>query len=290
MLSHRKMTSFQGNIKLDNDSMVNKIKTICKDLEVLDDYLKKNNLPPRTRRPITQAIWCFDELSQYLGFEEVESLDETVDSKLVAEPNVQSVNDLDESAVLNPDPRPRLKGTHSSPAMLHEEVDPRLSSKDVRPNRERSEEVDTRLSSKDVRPNQPRVKQSSNHKNIETDDSKARATVVPDSDEPTEQLLCQTCQNKAEKQHQHQQHQQGSKIPVREVKALSERTAQTEKDHLDDIKYLRDAVRGNMRFFMDGNSIKVRPSETKSSKATPAVTSKPIQETKTDLKTKGNRH
>ena len=265
-MSNRKMASFQGNIKLDSDSMVNKIKTICKDLELLDDYLKKNNLPPRTRRPLTQAIWCFDELSEHLGFEEeVESLCETVDSKLVAEPNVQSVNDLDESAVSNPDPRPRLKGPHSSPAMLNDKVD-------------------TGLSSKESRPNQPRVKQSS--KNLVTDDSNASFT-VPESDEPTKQLQCQRCLNKAEQQQQQLHQQQGSKIPVREVKASSQRTAQTEKDHLDDMKFLRDAVRRNMRFFMDGNSIKVGPSGAKSSKGSPAVTSKPIQETKADFKIKG---
>ena len=190
----------------------------------------------------------------------------------------------------SPDPRPRKKGSHSSPPVLFQEVDPRLSSKESRPNSQLSQEVHPRLSSKELRPNQAGVKQASCHKSIETDSSKARVTAVPEPVEPTEQLRRQN-------QGEQQVHQvQANKIPGKEVKASSQRSAKSEEDHFNDRKFLRDAVLSKMDFYLEGNSVKVRfqdPSKelAKSSKAAPSVTFQPVKGTKTNVgKSKGKNH
>ena len=101
------MASFQGRTEFDNEKMDNKIRTICEDLKHLEVYLEKKKLPSKTRRPITQAIWCFEDLLQYLRLDEVSDLDGTVrDDALEDTPEAdsedQSILDESEVAVLNP--------------------------------------------------------------------------------------------------------------------------------------------------------------------------------------------
>ena len=131
------MASFQGNMRLDNESMANKINTICKDLKLLDEFLEQNNLHVITRRPITQAIWCFEELSQHLGIEEV-SLDKTLDNTLADSKN-QSINGLlDESVEISLASRQKKKIVYDSSEQLFVKINPhevyKLSSKELRPN------------------------------------------------------------------------------------------------------------------------------------------------------------
>ncbi len=153
------MASVFGYINMDTDTMVNKVKIVCNDLKLLDDFLEKNNLPMRTRRPITRAIWCFEDLLQHLGLEEVASADETLESSLKADPN-----DLNESALTSPDLRLKKKEAYI-------------------PFNDLSEVSKMRL--KALKSNQGECRKPSCHKNIETEGSKVTVTTVPYSHSET---------------------------------------------------------------------------------------------------------
>ena len=107
-LNKKMASSFQERNEFDNERMDHRIKTICEDLKQLDVYMEKKKLPSKTRRPITQAIWCFEDLSQYLRLDELSDLDGTVrdnalEDTLEGDSEDQSI--LDESEVAVPNSR-----------------------------------------------------------------------------------------------------------------------------------------------------------------------------------------
>ena len=211
------MASFQGNMRLDNESMANKINTICKDLKLLDEFLEQNNLHVITRRPITQAIWCFEELSQHLGIEEV-SLDKTLDNTLTDSNNQSIKSLLDESVDMSLASRQQKNIAYNSTEQLFVKIDP--------------SEV-YKLSSKELRPNQG-VKKPSSHKNIETSGNIARASTAS-------QLAPESAMVEQELQHQHGQNHS--------IRMLRENR---NKEELDERKILQEAIRNNMHLFLDG--------------------------------------
>ena len=98
------MASFQGRTELENERMDNRIKTICEDLK----QLEKKKFPSKTRRTITQAIWCFEDLSQYLCLDKVSDLDGTVQDDALEDTLEGDLEDqliLDESEVAVRNPR-----------------------------------------------------------------------------------------------------------------------------------------------------------------------------------------
>ena len=269
------MASFQGNMRLDNESMANKINTICKDLKLLDEFLEQNNLHVITRRPITQAIWCFEELSQHLGIEEV-SLDKTLDNTLTDSNNQSIKSLLDESVDMSLASRQQKNIAYNSTEQLFVKIDP--------------SEV-YKLSSKELRPNQG-VKKPSSHKNIETSGNIFPAStssqfapestkVEPELQYPQEEQQHQNPEKqqrlknhqeqqqhqspKKQQRHQKQQQHQNPENQLRHqkhiLKSISPATQienRIDKKQLAEIEILQEAFRNNMQFCLNGNTVKVR--------------------------------
>ena len=208
------MALFEGKFKLDHEHMVNKINIICKDLKLLDEFLEQNNLHVKNRRPITQAIWCFEELSQHLGIEEV-SLDNTL-----TDSNNQSIKSLlDESVDMSLASRQQKNIAYNSTEQLFVKINPHEVYK---------------LSSKELRPNELWLKKPSFHKNIKTSSNIARAS-------NSSQLAPESAMVEQELQHQHGQNNS--------IRMLRENR---NKEELDEIKILQEAIRNNMHLFLDG--------------------------------------
>jgi hypothetical protein len=216
------MASFEGSLEMDDESMLNKIRTNCKDLKMLDVYLEKREVSSKARRIITQAIWCFEEITQHLKLNQVAASNDTNDAST-----------LDESVVANPDPRQKNMESQNSSSDLFVLVSASELNK--------------------LRMNQTERSYSS------TEDSKDSATKV------------ERVRYRSVKKNDHQQEQKEpllprNKTPIKKVEAVRDRSVKEENNEME---FIREAVRKNMHFFLDGNTLKVQsedPSEKQTKK------------------------